>query len=148
VAFSSSGLYVLTIVDILKNDTAIDLVADSLKCAMYTDSLTPNFDTNTAYSATNEVSGTGYTAGGNVLTTVTCALGSAGQVKIDADDVSWTASTITNARGAIIYDDTITTPTADPLLIAIAFGADYSTTAGTFGIAWSASGIAVIDVTP
>jgi hypothetical protein len=79
-AVTASGLYVTNFIDILKNDTAIDLAADSLKVALLTNSITPDFDADTAYSATNEVSGTGYSAGGAALAAPTVAAGSAGSI--------------------------------------------------------------------
>ena len=45
---------------------AIDLDLETHKVALYLDALAPNFSTDVGYSATNEASGTGYTAGGNV----------------------------------------------------------------------------------
>jgi len=50
---------------------AIDYLSDTMKCALYTNVDTPNLDTEEVYSATNEVVGTGYTAGGNTLASKT-----------------------------------------------------------------------------
>lgn len=145
-AFSASGAFYLSFRDMFQNDSAIDWPADTIRVALFTNSITtPNYDTNTAYGAApfnaNEVSGTGYTAGGAALANDAISNPSTGVLMYDADDTSWTTSTITNARGALIYDDTITTPTADPALFGVAFGADYSTVAGTFQITWAANGI-------
>ncbi len=60
-------------------------------------------------------------------------------------DVEWTGSTITSARYAVIYDDDLTNK---PLICAIDFGGDFSTTSGTFKITWNASGIFTLDLTP
>jgi len=46
---------------------AIDFLSDTIKCALFTSSLTPNLDTDEVFSATNEVAGTGYSAGGATL---------------------------------------------------------------------------------
>ena len=151
-AISASGLFYLTFRDIFQNDTAVDLLADTIKAALFTNSVTnPNFDTNTAYAAApfnaNEVAGTGYTAGGAALANDTITV-SSGTLVYDADDTSWAGSTITNARGALLYDDTITTPVADPAIGLVNFGADYSTSNGTFTIQWAAGGIFTIDLTP
>jgi hypothetical protein len=141
----ASGLYGATLRDALTNVIALDLNAENYKVAMYNNTLTPNFDADpSSYSTTNEVSGTGYTAGGLAVTSSTLAIGS-GVLTYDAADVSWASSTISNARGAIIYADPLT-PKAN--IVAIHFGADYSTVAGTFTIQWSASGIFSIDYTP
>jgi hypothetical protein len=70
----------------------------------------------------------------------------AGQVILDATDVSETGTTLSAARGALIYAGSITTPVADQGFIVVDFGGDYTTTAGTFAITWSASGVAYFDV--
>ncbi len=143
-AFPSSNWFRKLIEDALENTAAIDLNADTMKCALFTDSITGtfNFDTNTAYNVSpwnaNEVSGTGYTAGGATLATPGVTI-SAGVLAFDAADASWTTSTIT-ARGGLVYDDT----TADAALAAVNFGADFSSTAGTFTVQWHASGIFTI----
>lgn len=149
-AFSSSGLFVVTWIDILDaTQLAINLDLDTHKIAMFTNSITtPNFSTNTTYGAApfnaNEVSGTGYSAGGAALTGTTVTESPSGTIKWDGDDVDWTSSTISNARGAVGYADAL----GDELIAAIAFGADYSTVAGLFRIQWHASGIVTIDITP
>jgi len=144
-AFGTSGLYVANWIDILDaTQLAINLVGDTVKCAMYTDTLTPNFSSNTIYSATNEVSGAGYTSGGATLASKTVTESPTGTLMFDAADVAFAASTITAARGAIVYDTTV----SNSLIVAITFGADFSTTAGTFTIQWSALGIFTIDLTP
>jgi hypothetical protein len=144
VAFAS-GMFVATIRDALYNVIALDLNSELGKVAMYTNTDSPNFDADPAsYSATNEVSGTGYVAGGNALTG-TVQSGSSGILTWDATDAAWTTSTITNARGAKIYADYLT-PKA--LIVAVNFGADYSTVAGTFTIQWNASGITTLDLVP
>jgi hypothetical protein len=63
----------------------------------------------------------------------------------DAADTSWTTSTITNARCALIYADALAGNNA---ICLVNFGADYSTSAGTFTIQWAATGIFTWDVTP
>lgn len=141
----ASGLYTATIRDSLQNVIALDLNSELGKVAMYTNTLTPNFDADpSSYSATNEVSGTGYTAGGQVLTGTALSIAS-GILTFDATDSAWSASTITNARGAIYYADPLS-PKAN--VVAVNFGADYSTVAGTFTIQWNALGIFTIDLVP
>lgn len=146
-AVTASGLHYIAFRDMFQNDSAIDLLADTLKIALYTNSITPNYDTDTSYSATNEVSGTGYTAGGVALANDTITV-SSGTLIYDADDSSWTTSTFSAVRAGRIYDDTITTPTADPLICTINFGADFAVTAGTFTIQYAAGGVWAIDLTP
>lgn len=146
-AVTASGLYYLAFRDMLQNDSATDLLADTMKIALYTNSITPNFDTDGAYSATNEVSGTGYSAGGVALANDTITP-SSGTLIYDGDDSSWTTATFSSVRAGIIYDDTITTPTADPRVCLINFGADFAVTAGTFTIQYAAGGIFAVDLTP
>jgi len=149
VAITASGLFQETFLDIFDGtDTIIDWVNDTIKVAMFTNTITPNFDVDTAYGSApynaNEVSGAGYTAGGASLATKTFTAISGG-VKADADDTSWAAATITNARGALVWDDTVA---GDKAVCLVNFGADYSVTAGTFTIQWNASGIWTVDLTP
>lgn len=152
-AVTASGLFVATWRDVLDlTQLAIDLDAETHKVAMFTNTITPNFSTDTAYGvapyASNEVSGTGYTAGGNLLTTTTLTESPAGTLMFDAADTSWASSTITNARCALIHADAMTTPIAKPALVLVNFGADYSTSNGTFTISWNALGIFTWDLTP
>ena len=101
---------------------------NSFKIALYTSSATLGATT-TAYSATNEVSGTGYTAAGAALTNVTPVTDGT-TAYTDFSDVTWSSSTIT-ANGAVIYNDTATD---DPAVCVLAFGGDKSSTSGDFTI--------------
>lgn len=101
---------------------------DTFKIALYTSSATLSATT-TAYSATNEVSGTGYTATGNTLTNVTPTT-SGTTAFTDFADTTWSAATIT-ANGALIYNDSAT---GDPAVCVLAFGGDKSSTNGDFTI--------------
>ena len=115
---------------------------DNFYIALYTSSAT--IDANTvAWSATNEVSGTNYTAGGNLLTgqsvTATNTNASAGTGFVDFTDTTWGTSTIT-ARGALIYNNTPSANNYANVLVANAavcvldFGGDKTSTAGDFTI--------------
>jgi hypothetical protein len=98
-----------------------DLLTDTLKMALYTSSASLNEDT-TAYSVTNEVSGGGYTAGGNVITNVTInALNSV--VYVDFDDVVWTPASFT-AAGALIYNSS----KSNKSIAVLSFGGDKTAT--------------------
>jgi len=101
---------------------------NSFKIALYTSSATLAATT-TAYSATNEVSGTGYTAAGAALTNVTPTTSST-TAYTDFSDVTWSTSTIT-ANGAVIYNDSAS---GDPAVCVLAFGGDKSSTSGDFTI--------------
>lgn len=123
----------------------IDLDTDTLKVMLCTSTYAPNQDTHRYKSSvTNEVAGTGYTATGAALTGVTVTYDAAtNTLKLDANDVSWPSSTLT-ARYAVVYDSTPASDATRPLIALVDFGADVSTTSGTFQITWSASGIATI----
>jgi hypothetical protein len=122
-----------------------DLSADTLKVMLCTSAYAPNQDTHQFKSdVTNEVAGTAYVAGGQALTTVTLTYdGATNKLTLDADDVAWAASTIT-ARYAVIYDATPGTDATRPLIGYVDFGADVSSTAGTFSITWDPAGICTI----
>jgi len=149
-AITASGLYVVTFTDILDTtQLAVDLDLETHKTAMFTNSITPNFSTDTAYGVApynaNEVSGAGYTAGGELLTGTALSESPTGSIKYDANDVSWAASTITNARGALVYADALAGNNA---LMFFNFGADFSTVGGTFTIQWASGGLFGLDLTP
>ena len=101
--------------------------ANTYKMALYTSAATLGAAT-TTYSATNEVVGTGYTAGGVTLTGVTQSLDGAVAI-MDFTDPSWVAATIT-ARGAIIYDST----NGNKVRAVLDFGADFASTSGPFTV--------------
>lgn len=143
-AISSSGFYGLSLIKCLANTAAIDLSAETNKVAMVTDSYTPDFNAHDFYAdLTNEVSGTGYTVGGKAITTTTLGV-SGGVLTYDADDVSWTTSTITSAMAGVIYADAV----GDELIYLMDFVTAASTSAGTFTIQINASGIFTIDFVP
>ena len=100
----------------------------TFKLALYTNSA--SFDASTtAYTATNEVAGTGYSAGGGTLTNVTPTT-SGTTALTDFADLTFSSATIT-ARGALIYNDTAA---GDPSVVVLDFGADKTSTAGDFTI--------------
>ena len=141
----ASGLYGITFLNALKNTLALDLDSDTIKIMLVTSSYTPDFGAHDFKGdVSNEVSGTNYTAGGNTLGSVTLTQ-TGGTIKFDVADTSWSSATITDARGAVIYDDSLTD---DPLIAYIDFGANYSSSNGTFTIAFNAGGIFTIDLTP
>ena len=100
---------------------------NSFKLALYTSSATLNAST-TAYSTSNEVSGTGYTAAGAAMTSVTPTT-SGTTAFCDFADLTFSSSTIT-ANGALIYNDT----QSDKAVCTLAFGGDKTSTAGDFTI--------------
>jgi len=99
------------------------------KVALYTSSANLSADT-TTYTTSNEASGTGYTAGGRVLTISVNPTLSGNVAYLNFADVTWPATSIT-ARGALIYKaDGVTNPAVATLL----FGEDITTSSGDFQI--------------
>jgi len=126
----------------------IDWDTDTIKVALLTNSYTPDQDAHNYYDdvVANEVTGTGYTAGGNTLANKTNTYNSATNVIVlDADDTTWSSSTIT-ARYAVVYDATPATNATKPLIGYVDFGSDQSSSSGNFTITWDATGIVRITV--
>jgi len=108
-----------------------DFTTHTFKIALYTSSATLDATT-TAYSATNEVSGTNYTAGGNTLTVTGGAVSTSGTTAyIDFADTTWADATIT-ARGALIYNSSA----SNKAVAVLDFGADKTSTAGDFTVSF------------
>jgi hypothetical protein len=115
----------------------IDFDTDTFKAMLVTSSYTPNKDTHDFRDdVTNEVSGTGYTAGG-ATSTVTVTKDTANdKVTIQFGAVSWSSSTVT-ARGCVYYKSRGGASSADELVAYNDFGSDVSSTGGTFSVAAS-----------
>jgi hypothetical protein len=125
----------------------VDFDTDTIKVALVSSSYTPDQDAHDYFNdvSTYEVSGTGYTAGGNTLASKTATYDSANNVIVlDAADTTWASSTIT-ARYAIVYDSTGTSSTS-ALIGYVDFGSDQSSTNGNFTITWDSTGIVRITV--
>jgi hypothetical protein len=125
----------------------VDFDSDTIKVALLTSSYTPNQDTHDYFNdvSANEVTGTGYTAGGITLSSKTATYDSGTNVIVlDAADVTWSSSTIT-ARYAVVYDSTGTASTS-ALIGYVDFGSDQSSTNGNFTITWDSTGIVRITV--
>ena len=101
---------------------------NTFKLALYTNSASFTAAT-TAYTTSNEVSGTGYSAGGSALTNVTPTTSSTTALT-DFADLTFSSATIT-ARGALIYNDSAT---GDPSVVVLDFGGDKPSTAGDFTV--------------
>jgi len=107
--------------------------ADTFKIALFTSAATLGAAT-TAYATTNEVTGTGYVAGGNTLTISQVATSTGTTAFLDFADTTWSSATIT-ARGALIYKSGGT----NPAIAVLDFGADKTSTAGDFTIVFPAA---------
>lgn len=151
-AITASGLFLLTQEKFLLDTVGISVESETLvKGALITDAATPAFDTHDFFSdlEANEVSGSGYTAGGKILTTTEVTVGSpaAGQMKFDTADPAWTASTITNAMALVAYLE-VGASSADMLLFLSDFVTAVSTVAGTLTVQVAANGWYYLDGTP
>lgn len=121
--------------------------SDSMKVMLTTSGYSPNQDTDAFKSdVTNEVTGTGYSAGGTALASKTLTYNSGTKtITFDAADVSWTSSTIT-ARTAVVYDGTPGSDATRPLFLYDQSSVDIVTVSGTWQIIWDAAGLATITV--
>lgn len=114
----------------------VDLEADTIKVMLLDDSHSFTTTHNVIGDVdANEISGTGYTAGGAALASKAVTQGAT--TKWDAADTQWTTATFT-AHHAVIWDDTVAT---DDLISSIDFGGAKTVTAGTFKIQWHANGL-------
>lgn len=101
---------------------------NTFKMALYTSSATLGATT-TAYTTSNEISGTGYTAGGNTLVVSTSPTSSGTTAFLSFTDTSWTSATFT-CRGALIYNST----NSNKAVAVFDFGSDKQVIGGTFTI--------------
>lgn len=101
---------------------------DTYKIALYTSASTLDA-TATAYTTTNEVSGIGYTSGGQVLSGFSVTTSGTTAILDFTTDPSWENATIT-ARGALIYNAS----KANKAVMVLDFGSDKSNSEGTFTI--------------
>ena len=115
-------------VEILKGVHNFTAAGDQYKLALYTSSASLGAAT-TAYTSSNEASGTNYTAKGSFLTSIT-PVASGTTALCDFADLTFSNATIT-ARGALIYGEALS---GDPSVCALDFGGDKTSTAGDFTI--------------
>ncbi len=120
----------------------IDLTSDTVKVMLLTDSHTTDIDAHEYIDdvSANEVSGTGYTAGGATLASKTVTKDNTDDEGVfDAADITWSTSTLT-ARYAVVYKDT-GDPATSPIFNIIDFGSNQISTAGDFTVQWGTEGI-------
>lgn len=110
---------------------------DTYKIALFTDAATLDAST-TAYSTTNEVSGTGYTAGGATLSGFTSGLSST-TAYLTFSDPSWSNATIT-ARGCLIYNSS----KSNKAVAVFDFGQNVTSTSGAFTVDLPAAGASAL----
>lgn len=103
---------------------------DTFKMALYTSSATLG-PTTTAYSTTNEITGTGYTAGGNTLTVSQSPTSGGTTAFISFSNTSWTSASFT-CRGALIYNSS----QSNKAVAIFDFGSDKTVSTGTFTVSF------------
>ncbi len=118
-----------------------DNATTAIYAMLVTSSYTPDIDNHEFKDdIVSEVTGTGYTAGGNTIDNRATSVDTVADIsKWDGDDVVWASSTIT-ARGAVVYKDT-GDPSTSPLIAYIDFGEDKSSSLGDFIIQWHTDGV-------
>lgn len=149
---TSSKIFSAFITDSLNNTTAFDMNSDTLTVALYGNTGTPDqtvASANTAYNAGqwtsgNEVTATGWTAGGLTIASVTSGFSSNVYSLDGADRAGGASDTVTAAHGVLVYDNTLTTPVADQGICYNAFGSSQGVTGGTFTVVW---GTAILQLT-
>jgi hypothetical protein len=113
---------------------AIDFDTDTFKILLVTSSYTANKDTHVKRSdVTNEVTGTGYTAGGNTITCTVAKDTANDRITITFASTSWPNSTIT-AAGAVIYKSRGGAAGSDELVAFVNFGGNVISSGGTFSL--------------
>jgi hypothetical protein len=131
------------------NGGAIDFTTpggNGIKCAIVTASYTPDQNLHDFWNdvSANEVSGTGYTAGGNVMSGGSAAVNGSGLVTVDiGDPATWTqnGAGFSNGRRAIVYLDTGTAGTSALISYSNDFGSDQGNLNGDFSVTVNASGL-------
>lgn len=147
-AITASGLFGLTLEKIFIDTAGQSLEAEDNNITLVSDAATPNFDTMDFWDdlSANEVTGTNWAAGGVALTGTEITLAS-GTLTFDATDVSVASTTITDAMAAVLRTS-VGTAATDQLVGLWDFVNAVSTSNGTFGIQWNATGLVTLDYTP
>ena len=152
-AITASGFFIPTELDV-KDTTqlAVDLDLETHKGALFTDTVAPNFSSDTAYGVSpydaNETSGGSWSAGGVALTSTTFTEAESGHAVLDGADVSVATTDITAGMGYLLYADALAGNNA---LFLVDFVTAVTTVNGTLTITWTAGasgGVANYDLTP
>ena len=116
---------------------------DNVKVALVTSGYTPNVDTHEFFDdITNELSGTGYTAGGEAIGTQTVTQDNTDNEGVfDGVDVTWTGITAGTAAGMVIYEDTGTPATSRLIAFQDSGGFPVTTTGADLTVQWAVEGI-------
>lgn len=138
-AVTRSGLFASQWINALMGIHVVNLNLETHKMALFTNLVTPDFSASASLArygagafASDEVVGSGYTAGGKLVTGTTVVEASASRIAFRFSALSWTSSSIANARCGLLYAPYITTPNANPALALFDFEEDKSSTGGVF----------------
>lgn len=150
-AWTTSKVFARTVYSQITGGHNFNWSTDSLKVALYISTTTPDAnvttDVLTTYNglasqwvtANEVVTGSGYTAGGVAVTPLGVTQATSNVKFTSSGTPQWTASTITDATGCLVYDTTI----SNLGLSFNWFGGSNTVTSGTFTMVWNASGIVV-----
>lgn len=121
----------------------INLTSGNIHCSLHTDTYAPNQDTHEFQSdLTNEVVGTGYTAGGVVVSGVTLTYDAGtNTLMVDCTDPLWTTATLTAVQYAVFYDATSGVAATNPLICYMDFVTPQSATASNFSVVIPITGL-------
>lgn len=143
----ASGVYVPNFEDVLETALALNWGAEDLNWALYnaTRATSVDFNTESAYTTTNEIVGTGYTAGGKVVLGTAFSRPGGGVLRYSSDAVQWDNSTLTGVRFIDMYAPVVA---GDPLMFGIDLVIGYNTSDGTLLVTPHANGLLTADLVP
>jgi hypothetical protein len=132
----------------MEGATKSDFLTGTWQYSLHTATYSPNQDTDGFFNvATNEVTGTNYTANGVTLGSKTSTYDTAtDEWRFDAADAAWTTATIASIRYGVLWENTAGASSTDPLAAYHDRGAQ-SVTAANFTVQFDSTGLAKIDVT-
>lgn len=148
-AWSNSKIFSSYITDALNNTAALAAGSDTIKAALFDNTITPSqtvTSANAAYNAGVWVTGAeqtngGWSAGGLALTSVSSTFSSNVYTFTAANTANGSAATLSGTYGCLVYDSTLATPVAKQAMCFNYFGGANSVTSGTLTIVWNGSGI-------
>lgn len=146
-AITASGLYGLTFEKMFIDTAGQSLEAETHKALLALDAYTPDYTLHDFRDdVTNEASGTGYAAGGTTITATEVTL-AAGTLTYDHADVSWAASSISNAMALAGYFN-VGLAATDQLIYLLDFVTAVTTSSGLLTVQINALGVFTLDFTP
>ena len=147
---AASKIFSSYITDTLNKTTLMDLNSDTINVALFGNAVVPDpaaasaasqYGAGGTWTAANEVTATGWTAGGLALASIASGFASNVFTFTAANKSGGATDTVTNAYGVLIFDNTIASPVAKQAVCYNAFGGAASVVSGTFTVVFNASGI-------